>query len=353
MLFAGIAWDAGGFEVAFRNPDGTVAAPERRFPAGGVAALTGFLCELAGQVDELICIVDSTNGMLDGGLMVRGLRVHRADPAALPPRPAFGSVPADTLARAGAERLAELDRLTLTGGSLTGRSEEHGRDAGAREQTLASLVADGRCLARGASEHREVALTFDDGPNPPYTGRILDVLEEYDVPATFFCIGLHAQGHAEELARMTEAGHLIGNHTWSHPFLPDLTHPELERQLLRTDEAIERVTGPRPQRFFRPPYGSGTPHTYSWLGQHSGSTLALWDVDTNDWAMPGADAISRTVLARVRPGSIVLMHDGGGDRSQTAEALPAVVEGLLERGYRFVTVEQLADGQANGNRKPL
>jgi peptidoglycan/xylan/chitin deacetylase (PgdA/CDA1 family) len=170
---------------------------------------------------------------------------------------------------------------------------------------------------------------------------VLDVLERYGVPATFFCVGLHASAHTEELARMAEAGHALGNHTWSHPFLPDLSVREFEVQLERTFGALEDGAGVRPARLFRPPYGSRKAELLTWLGRIGGPTTVLWDVDTGDWAMPGTAAITDVVLTRVRPGSIVLMHDGGGDRSQTAEALPAVIEGLLERGYRFSRVTDL------------
>jgi peptidoglycan/xylan/chitin deacetylase (PgdA/CDA1 family) len=261
----------------------------------------------------------------------------------LPPRPEFGSVDADTLARVGATRLAELPRLVIESGSLTGRDADHDRFARSSEAELAALTGAGRCVESGPHTEDDpvVALTFDDGPNPPYTGRVLDVLERYGVPATFFCVGLHASAHTEELARMAEAGHGLGNHTWSHPFLPDLSVREFEVQLERTFDAIEDGAGVRPAPLFRPPYGSRKAELLTWLGRAGGPTTVLWDVDTADWSMPGPAAITDAVLTQVRPGSIVLMHDGGGDRSQTAEALPAVVEGLLERGYRFATVPEL------------
>ncbi|MDX6300228.1 MAG: peptidoglycan-N-acetylglucosamine deacetylase [Nocardioidaceae bacterium] len=350
MLIAGISWSEQGFEVAFRDASGATAAPPVHFPAGQVATLTSHLCDVESQSpDELVCVVDSTDGMVDGRLMAAGLRVHRADPRQLPERPVLGSVPADTLASTAAEGLPELARLTLAEGSLTGRSDDHVRAERDSEDALAGLAAAGRCLTRGASDPSpgRVALTFDDGPNPPWTGRILDVLERYDVPATFFCVGLHASGRSEELARMAEAGHGIANHTWSHPFLPDLAQREVEVQLQRTDEVIEAVVGVRERRLFRPPYGSGTRELYSWLAGDTGSrpaAVVLWDVDTQDWAMPGSDVIATSALEQARPGSVVLMHDGGGDRTQTVDALPAVVEGLLERGYELVRVEELLDG---------
>jgi peptidoglycan/xylan/chitin deacetylase (PgdA/CDA1 family) len=313
-------------------------------PAGRGGELTAALLERH-RTGELVCVVESTNGMVDGGLLAAGLRVRRADPWQLPPRPGFGSVAAEVLATAGVERLAALTPLVLEEGSLTGRSADQARTSRESDPALADLTARGRCLAHGPRDEADpvVALTFDDGPNPPYTGRVLDVLERYGVPATFFCVGLHAGAHTDELVRMVESGHGIGNHTWSHPFLPDLSVREFEVQLERTDEAVEAVTGPRHLRLFRPPYGSRSTEIVGWLAGADRPTVALWDVDTDDWAMPGAPAIARTVLARARPGSIVLMHDGGGDRSQTAEALPAIVEGLLDRGYRFALVEEMVD----------
>jgi peptidoglycan/xylan/chitin deacetylase (PgdA/CDA1 family) len=280
--------------------------------------------------------------MLDGALSVRGVRVVRADPWLLPRRTGFGSVDADTLALAGAERPGDLTQLVLEEGTLTGRSADHARAAEDSAVTVAAMTEEGRCLVRGRADGDDpvVALTFDDGPNPPWTGRILDVLDSYHVPATFFCVGLHASGHAEVLSRMVEAGHRIANHTWSHPFLPDLTWLEVQEQLDRTDEAIGRETR-QERRLFRPPYGSGTASQFSRLGADSATTTVLWDVDTNDWSMPGSDAIAASAVDRSGPGSIVLMHDGGGDRSQTAAALPSVIEGLMTRGFRFARVEDV------------
>jgi peptidoglycan/xylan/chitin deacetylase (PgdA/CDA1 family) len=251
-------------------------------------------------------------------------------------------VDAASLARAAVERLAELPRLAIESGTLTGRGAEHDRWLRDSEPGTAALTRAGRCLERAdGTDDPVIALTFDDGPNPPWTGRALDVLARYGVPATFFCVGLHAAGHPDEVRRIVEEGHGLGNHTWSHPFLPDLTPRELRLQLDRTDEVLEQAAGTPPLRLFRPPYGSRTPEVLAWLGRDGGPTTVLWDVDTEDWAMPGAQAIAAAVQRQAGPGSIVLMHDGGGDRRQTVEALPAVIEGLLERGVELVRVEEL------------
>ncbi|MFJ9517995.1 polysaccharide deacetylase family protein [Kitasatospora sp. NPDC101801] len=344
MRYCGIAWTELGYELAVVDDRGLPVEPPVHVAAGRVPQLTAHLLGLrdrsraAGQ--ELATVVDSTNGMLDGGLMSAGLHLYRADPWSLPERPAFGSVAALTLAVTAARDPATVVRLQIESGTLTGRVDQLEAAIAESEDATEALRQAGRCLAHGSREHRVVALTFDDGPNPPYTGRILDVLDRYQVPATFFCVGLHALAHHEELSRMAAAGHQIANHTWSHPYLPDLSRTELADQLARTDDAVAQVVGAEGPRLFRPPYGSRTPEVLSWLAD-GGSTVALWDVEPFDWALPGADAITRSILEQTRPGSVILMHDGGGDRSQTAEALPGVIEGLLARGYSFARMDQL------------
>ncbi len=160
------------------------------------------------------------------------------------------------------------------------------------------------------------------------------------MPATFFCVGLQASAHPADIARLAAAGHGLGNHTWSHPFLPDLSCAQLAEQLDRTDEAVTRAAGGARPDLFRPPYGSRSPDVLRWLGER-GTPIVLWDVDPSDWARPGAVLIAGRVLMQARPGTIILMHDGGGDRSQTVAALPLVIEGLLDRGFRFTRADHL------------
>ncbi|BAJ27034.1 MULTISPECIES: polysaccharide deacetylase family protein [Kitasatospora] len=345
MRFTGVAWTGTGFEVALLDAAGRPAA-ETRFAAGRVGAVTAHLLELqraaAAAGEELVTVIDSTNGMLDGGLMAAGLAVYRADPWMLPPRPAFGSVPAAELARTAFRDPAAVVRLSIDTGTLGGRAEEMIASFKSGAAELEAMLHSGRCLWNNLGADKPVvALTFDDGPNPPYTNRILDVLDRYAVPATFFCVGLHALAHRAELDRMATAGHQLANHTWSHPYLPDLSRTELLDQLGRTDEAISLAVGDDPgPRMFRPPYGSQSPDVLRWIGE-SGATIALWNVEPSDWSMPGPDAITRTVLEHARPGAMILLHDGGGDRSQTVAALPGIIEGLVERGYGFARVDEL------------
>lgn len=336
MLYAGIGWTAAGFEVAVVAENGRVDRPAVRFAADRGKEIASYL---KGLGDPLTVVIDSTNGMLDGGFMAAGLQMFRADPATLPPRPDFGSVPAAELARTAWRDPSSVVRLELGTGTLTGRLDEHTAAMAASADALAAMTEAGYSVAHGDRARPQIALTFDDGPNPPYTGRILDVLESYGVCATFFCVGLNAGARGDDLQRMTEQGHGVGNHTWSHPFLPDLSATELADQLNRTTDVIEAATGTAP-RYFRPPYGSRTPTVIGSLTD-LGARVALWDVDTEDWAMPGPEVIAKTVLHNTEPGSIVLMHDGGGDRSQTVAALPAVIEGLLARGLDFVRVDDL------------
>ncbi len=184
-----------------------------------------------------------------------------------------------------------------------------------------------------------IALTFDDGPHPKYTEEILDVLEEYGVKATFFVVGSNAEAHPEIVVRELEAGHEIGNHTYSHPHLTKIDSDELFREMERTEKILMEITSCRP-KLFRPPEG-----VYS---QTVSATLkkleyipVLWTVDTNDWKRPSAEDIAETVIKNTEPGVIILCHDFVSGKSNTPAALRIFLPKLLEQGYRFVTVSEL------------
>jgi len=344
MLFAGIGWSREEFNVAILDSDGIPLTEQAHYPVGRAAALVRDLLALHRADGELVCVIESTNGLLEGALLEAGLRVHRADPASLPARPGFGSAVAESLARAAVDRLPELTRLAAAVGMLTGRVGEMIRGVEESVPTATALAESGRWRTRTDDPDADkcVALTFDDGPNPPYTGRVLDVLAQYDVPATFFCAGMQAAAYGEEVTRMVASGHAVGNHSWSHPFLPDLSGAELRLQLSTTDEALSAATGKEAARLFRPPYGAYTRGQLSQLAGRQDRSIVLWDVDPTDWAKPGARVIANTVISQARPGSIILMHDGGGDRTQTVEALPAIIEGLFAHGFRLVPVAEPA-----------
>jgi peptidoglycan/xylan/chitin deacetylase (PgdA/CDA1 family) len=270
--------------------------------------------------------------------------VYRADARSLPPRPPHGSAPARALAELGRTDPAALTRLHPSVGSLEGRGEEFLAHIASSAEAERELTRSGQWLVRGSAAQPDIALTFDDGPDPVRTPQVLDILRRYGVPATFFCVGMSACAFPELVARAVEEGHNVGNHTWSHPYLPDLSRDEVLRQVEATGAAIARVTGTVPT-LLRPPYGGRTPDVLRWIAEQELTTV-MWDVDTGDWAGPPAEAIVAEATTATTAGSIVLMHDGGGDRSGTVAALPAVLEDLLGRGFRLVPVDRL--GRASG-----
>ncbi|MEU6444134.1 polysaccharide deacetylase family protein [Streptomyces sp. NPDC047046] len=189
-------------------------------------------------------------------------------------------------------------------------------------------------FARLSRAGHALALTFDDGPDPRWTPEVLAVLAAHEVRATFFVCGREAAKHPALLRRITEAGHLIGNHTWDHRRLTGLGRAAVEEEIVRTGETVRRATGRAPA-WFRAPYGAWDGSVYA-LGARHGMEPLAWSVDTRDWSRPGAAAITRSVLAGARPGAVVLCHDGGGDRSQTVAALRRFLPRLTADGWDLV-----------------
>ncbi|MCY4455888.1 MAG: polysaccharide deacetylase family protein [Chloroflexi bacterium] len=181
-----------------------------------------------------------------------------------------------------------------------------------------------------------VYLTFDDGPHPTWTPRVLDLLDAYGAPATFFVLGLNATRYPEIVERMVAAGHEAENHTFDHIWLDKAPRDLFVSQVTAADDALHAAAGGRvdPIACLRPPYAAMNEHTRG-LAAELGKSIVLWSVDTQDWRRPGEDQIASHVLSNARPGAIILMHDGGGERSQTVAALDAVLEGLTGRGYAF------------------
>jgi peptidoglycan/xylan/chitin deacetylase (PgdA/CDA1 family) len=189
----------------------------------------------------------------------------------------------------------------------------------------------------GPSARKRVALTFDDGPSP-FTSRILDVLEAAHVRATFFVVGRNVAGREALLTRMLAGGHMIGNHSFTHVNLAK-ADPAALREIDDTQAAIEAATGFTPC-LLRPPFGLGSRKLLRALSSRH-LTSTLWSVNPQDFRTPGTATIKRRVLAGVKPGAIILDHDGGGDRSQTVAAIPSIIRTLKARGYTFVTVTDL------------
>lgn len=180
----------------------------------------------------------------------------------------------------------------------------------------------------------EVALTFDDGPSRVFTPQVLAVLAARGATATFFMVGRSAQADPNEVRAVVAAGNAVGGHTWDHTRLPSLSEQAFAAQVDRTDQLLVTLTG-RPLRCVRPPYGRYDRVVVERLATRGLATV-LWDADPRDWSRPGVDAIVARVAAGLHPGAIIELHDGGGDRSQTVAALPAILDLIAARGYRTV-----------------
>ncbi len=192
---------------------------------------------------------------------------------------------------------------------------------------LGCTWSDPAYVLNGPRGDRVVALTFDDGPSP-YTGQILDVLERFKARATFFVVGDNVVERPGDLRRVLREGNSVANHTFTHVSIAD-AGPAAVRQLDRTTAAIREATSFTPC-LFRAPFGSKSAKSVA-LTKRKGMKTIGWDVDTSDFKQPGEKAITRSVLSQTKPGSIVLMHDGGGPRDQTVQALPAILRGLRDR----------------------
>src|SRR5271165_1295961 len=180
-----------------------------------------------------------------------------------------------------------------------------------------------------------IALTIDDGPSPVYTPQILRLLDEYQVTATFSMIGLEVDAHPGMAREVAAAGHMIANHTWSHVDLAGLRPTVAADQINRATGAIHTVTG-RVPTLFRAPYGAWSKAVLQHCAQ-DGMTPLDWSVDPRDWSRPGVASIVRNIMRNTKTGSIILEHDGGGNRSQTVAALKIVLPRLLAAGYHFTT----------------
>ncbi len=211
-------------------------------------------------------------------------------------------------------------------------------------ETAAENAAINRTLAYtpvvqvAGAQHREVALTFDDGPGP-YTQQLVAVLNQMKVPATFFEVGAGEQYFSAGTRDIVANGYTIGDHTWSHAPMSQLSVADQRSQLLREAREITSFGAPYP-RLFRPPYGLWNKDTLALLKQYR-MLMVYWTVDTSDYRLPGTDSIINTVVSGAKPGAIFLMHDAGGNRVETIAALPKIITDLRAKGYRFVTVPKL------------
>lgn len=205
-----------------------------------------------------------------------------------------------------------------------------------------------RTVWRAAVTEQAVAITFDDGPSPVWTPRVLDELKDLGVRATFFMVGKHVEKYPDIARRVAQEGHEIGNHSFDHGVLLYYTRPELEHEIKDTEEVIRRATG-KTTRYFRPPKA----WILGWEKQkikELGYRVVLWSLNSKDWVNFDDKYIIRYLLRRLHPGGIILFHDSGGafdieggDRDETILAVRRFVERARERGYRFVTITELLE----------
>lgn len=202
----------------------------------------------------------------------------------------------------------------------------------------------GRICWRGNSQLNKIYLTFDDGPSESFTSQILDILKKNGIKATFFLVGENISAFPEISRRIVQEGHGIGNHTYNHEVLPLKSPKAISEQILRTEEAIVKATGIHP-KLFRAPHGWRNmflqPVAEKLGYRVVGWTLGVWDTDC-----PGTEKIVRRCLRGLTNGCIILLHDGGGDRSQTVEALSSIIAGAFKQGFEFGSLDALlAEGR--------
>ncbi|MBI3476829.1 MAG: polysaccharide deacetylase family protein [Acidobacteria bacterium] len=207
-------------------------------------------------------------------------------------------------------------------------------------------------LARGS---KQIALTYDDGPNDPYTLKLLEVLARHEVRATFFMIGRYVRQRPDIVRAVAAAGHTIGNHTTTHPLLTLQSAAQTRVELMECRAALTDAIGEH-SNFFRPPFGGRRPATLR-IARELGLQPVMWNVTGYDWNAPPAATIERKVASQIRGGDVVLLHDGGhkamgADRSQTVLATENLILRYREQGFEFVTVGEMLSARQKSNVKP-
>lgn len=202
----------------------------------------------------------------------------------------------------------------------------------------------GRVFSKVDTPRKIVALTFDDGPYPPYTDQILDILAKKNVKATFFVIGKNVDKYPYLVQRMADENHEIGNHTYNHVDLLKYDKKAISDEIDRTSAAVKKITGIEPD-IVRPPHGFRDPIVLEVL-KSKGLKVIEWSVMSRDWTNPGTEIIVERTLSKVRSGSVILLHDGDGTRQreprqQTTEAVRIIIDKLKTEGYSFVTINEL------------
>jgi peptidoglycan-N-acetylglucosamine deacetylase len=265
--------------------------------------------------------------------------VHRASSSTAPDRhngPDRAGVAWSGPAREGINRRVFL---AASGVALVSACAPVSKDAPRQRAAPAGASRSGRAEPESqvpAKDTKAVALTFDDGPDPQWTPQIVEILARHGITATFFMLGMNAVAHPDRTRAVAAAGHQVASHTWSHKDLQRMSDSEVRVEIERGLDAVADASGRRPT-LFRAPYGGWSPAVLRICVDLAQRPIG-WSCDPRDWDGTAADGIASGVLEQIRPGSIVLNHDGGGNRGQTVAALNLYLPRLLADGYRFVAL---------------
>ena len=273
--------------------------------------------------------VSALQRIYDGDVIVSTSGASRREPvvkvkvSVAPTTTVQGAGPILKLVSAGKNGVDEVTRGQVSGSVISSR-------------TITPPVNMVISASMPSSTDKLVALTFDDGPAAGQTDKVLEILKRENVPGTFFMLGKEARRYPALAAQVGAQGELIGNHTYSHAELTRLKFSDIRREIARGADAIRSTSGTSPV-WLRPPYGAVNQNVWA-AARRAKEGLVLWDVDSFDGTRPGVAKIVSNVTSHMGRASIVLMHDGGGDRSQTVAALPVIIGWLKANGYSFVTV---------------
>jgi peptidoglycan/xylan/chitin deacetylase (PgdA/CDA1 family) len=204
----------------------------------------------------------------------------------------------------------------------------------------------GRAFCRGDRASKQIALTFDDGPNDPHTCNLLDVLSRHNVKATFFLIGRYVRQRPDIVAEIAKRGHVIGNHTFTHPLLTFRSPADIRTEIAQCREAIHDAVGEHSD-LFRPPWGARRPAVFR-IARQLGLQPVMWNITGYDWKASSPEFIERKVSPKIHGGDVILLHDGGHaafgtDRSATVVAVDRLLTRYLAEGYEFLTIPKMMD----------
>lgn len=238
----------------------------------------------------------------------------------------------------GEGEYAVVRQVGSVGKKLIARGRASGKVVSVRNLVVARPFRIARTTER---PEKVIALTFDDGPTPPYTGRIVQILKELRATGTFFMVGSQASFYPESVREVSAAGFQVANHSYSHSRLDFADEEAVVRELDAASNTIVPLINEK-MHWFRPPYGAVS-DALRVIAARRGYHTLRWHVDSRDWEGSSPQMIADKVIREVRPGAVVLLHDGGGDRTSTVRALPTIIRTLYEQGYSFITLDQWAE----------